>query len=65
MNAEGLMSAGGLSQKIVSFLIFVIIDIFLSSYIIFIDIGGTLESKNSVNAPFGDETGLSTMVSGV
>ena len=65
MNAEGLMSAGGLSQKIVSFLIFVIIDIFLSSYIIFIDLSRSLENKNSVNAPFQDETMIATLVSGV
>ena len=52
MNAEGLMSAGGLSKKIVSFLILVCIDIFLSCYIVFIDLSENLSSDKNVNAPF-------------
>ena len=52
MNAEGLMSAGGLSRKIVTFIVLMTLDIFFSCYIIFIDLSKRLGSSKSVNAPF-------------
>ena len=61
------MSAGGLSRKIVTFLVLMLADIFFSCYIIFIDLSKTLGSSKSVNAPFnlaGDAT-LATILSGV
>ena len=65
MNAEGLMSAGGLSKKIVSFLILMILDIFISCYILFVDLGGKLGSDNNVNAPFPGEKDIGIILSGV
>mgnify|MGYP006922980497 CR=1 FL=1 len=57
MNSEGLMSAGGLSKKIISFLILMLLDIFLSSYIVFIDMSDYLASDKNPNAPHaGQET---------
>ena len=67
MNAEGLMSAGGLSKKIVSFLLLTILDTFFSVYIVFIDLSKTLAHPKSENAPFslGSENDLATLVSGL
>lgn len=50
MNAEGLMSAGGLSKKIVSFLLLVIFDTLFSCYVIFVDLSKTMASRRNVNA---------------
>ena len=52
MNAEGLMSAGGLSKKIVSFLILITLDIFLSMFVIFVDMSGDMGSDLNTNSPF-------------
>merc|ERR1719458_802121 len=67
MNAEGLISAGGLSRKLITFLVLMLIDIFFSSYVIFIDMSKKLGSNKNVNAPFnkdGDAT-MATIFSGV
>ena len=55
MNAEGLMSAGGLSKKIVSYLALMSLDIFFSTFIIFLDLSKTLASDKNVNAPFNSD----------
>jgi len=52
MNTEGLNSAGGLSKKIVIYLILMTVDVFFSCYIIFLDLSKTLGSSKNVNAPF-------------
>lgn len=67
MNAEGLMSAGGLSKKIVSFLILVVLDTFFSVYVLFIDLSKSMASRRNVNYPFDEdaENGLATILSGV
>lgn len=65
MNAEGLMSAGGLSKKIVSFLILIIGDIFISSFILFVDLSGKMGSDNNVNAPFPREEDIGIILSGI
>ena len=44
MNAEGLMSAGGLTRKLVTFLIICIIEIGLSIYVHFVDLSKTMGS---------------------
>ena len=64
MNAEGLMSAGGLSKKIISFMIIMTLDIFLSCYIIFIDMSDYLASENNPNAPFSSQSDQFFMLSG-
>ena len=51
MNAEGLVSAGGLSKKIFSFLILITLDIFLSVFMVFVDLSGDMGSSASPNAP--------------
>ena len=53
MNAEGLVSAGGLSKKIVSYLIVLCLDLFISVFVVFIDVSNQLKSDNNPNAPFG------------
>ena len=60
------MSAGGLSRKIVTFLILMLADIFLSSWIIFIDLSKRLGSDKNVNAPFNKagDAGLASALSG-
>ena len=66
MNAEGLMSAGGLSKKIVSFLVLVLLDIGFSSYIIFIDISKKLASSKNVNEhDVNSEVTIAIILSGV
>jgi len=67
MNAEGLLSAGGLSKKIVSYLILIAIDTFFSTYILFIDLSRNLPSDLNANAPFnmGAEVLLVHIFSGV
>ena len=61
------MSAGGLSRKIVTFLVLMLCDIFFSSYIIFIDLSKRLGNDKNVNAPFnkGADAAMATILSGV
>ena len=65
MNAEGLLSAGGLWKKIISFLVFCTVDLSISCYIVFIDMGDSLASENSENAPFSSEKGNALIMTAV
>ena len=65
MNSEGLMSAGGLSKKIISFLILMTLDVFFSSYIVFIDMSDYLADDKNPNAPFSSQAMSFFMLSGV
>ena len=65
MNSEGLMSGGGLSKKIISFMTLMTGDIFLSCYIVFIDMSDYLASDKNPNAPFGSQDQFFFMLSGV
>jgi len=66
MNAEGLTSAGGLTRKLVTFLILCIIEVALSVFVHFIDLSKSMGSDKNPNKPFnpGNENTLVIFMTG-